>query len=365
MPKPIHPLTPANADAWIGTSFVLIEQKYGRPPTKEEVVQLANASAAGADQDGLRAIMATWPAPDPVPTPGPVVQPVSRLHADGWDIVTDNGRRYVSNGVTDFSLLQVLLELDRMPTDADLDAHLDAGYQGFNEHRVFHLFSVIPSQRGRRALTPENYPRFWDTLDWLTNAMRQRGKLIEWTTGDRVPMGLDDAYLKRHFGRLFEILAPGPNLVEGVNEIEHGNNAVDPTRVFTDVPKDIFFCCGSSLSGGPCPHFARDNWSAFHDSRDEKKTFQDANPIEQIIGWSGFAGLRHPIRVNEFPGLQAGADPNANGWKRYSDKRIAGRLAGIVKPWAGGTLHVQHGIFSEPFDDTERDGAAAWQEAMR
>lgn len=67
--KPIHPLTPANADAWIGTSFVLIEQRYGRPPTKDEVVQLANASAAGADQDGLRAIMDTWPAPTPIEAP--------------------------------------------------------------------------------------------------------------------------------------------------------------------------------------------------------------------------------------------------------------------------------------------------------
>lgn len=89
MPKPIHAMTPANADSWIGTAYVLIQQQFGRVPTKDELVTLANASAAGADQDGLRAIMATWPqTPAVEATPTPTMSH-SQLDTRGIDFICD------------------------------------------------------------------------------------------------------------------------------------------------------------------------------------------------------------------------------------------------------------------------------------
>lgn len=284
-----------------------------------------------------------------------------RLHSEGWDLYDEHGKRYVSNGVNDFLLFQRVLEL---PNDSArtswLEQHL-ADYRGFTEHRVTSLMQVVPQQVGLKPLRPENYPEYWPVFAWLTNAMLQRGRIIEWTLScDRVPMNLSDTYLKAHVGQAFEILRGYPNLVEGVNEINHSLNKVDPSKVFTDVPKEIFFCCGSSLSGGECPQFARDDFSCFHLTRKEKGIYNDAQPIEQIIGYAGFVGLQHPIRVNETPGAQAVADP----WRRLNDPQQFRRIARIASAFSGGSMLIQHGIFSLPLDAVERTCADGWQSGM-
>lgn len=288
--------------------------------------------------------------------------PHGQLHAEGWDIYTEHGKRYWSNGVNDFLLFQRVLEKpDKASRSAWLASHLD-DYRGFTEHRVTSLMSVVPGQVGLKALRPENYPDYWDAFEWLTDEMLAHGRLIEWTLScDRVPMTMSDAYLKAHVGQAFEILRVRPNLVEGVNEINHSLNRVDPSKVFTDVPREIFFCCGSSLSGGECPRFARDDYSDFHLTRKEKGIYIDAQPIEQIIGWAGFAGLQHPIRINETPGAQKSPDP----WRRLSDPQQFRRIASISRAFSGGSMLIQNAIFSLPFDAVERKCADAWQDGMR
>ena len=176
-----------------------------------------------------------------------------------------------------------------------------------------------------------------------------------------VPMDMSDEYLRRHCAHAFEILQPRPNLVEGGNEIEHDLNKLEPARVFPDVPAGIFFCCGSSLAGGIAPHFARNNWFGFHLSRTERGIYNDAQPIEQILGFEGCPALHAPVRVNETPGARDTADP----WRRLSDPAQFRRIASIARAFSGGSMLIEHGIFSEPLDAVERQCAHGWQVGMK
>ena len=71
MANPLHLPTREHLDMWVGTDLALMEERFHRPPTKDEFVQLLWASVCGADQDALRAIMATWPEEPPPQPPTP------------------------------------------------------------------------------------------------------------------------------------------------------------------------------------------------------------------------------------------------------------------------------------------------------
>lgn len=251
MTKPLHPLTPANAEAWIGTDYVLIEQKYGRPPTKGELVVLVNASAAGADQDGLRAIMATWPdaIPPIAPKPAPTQLVLSRLtaHRDGFRNAA--GKRVVIAGVSAFMHYEQYLNGD------DIRPLLEqARALGANCVRVFGMAHYIPVNAGRRAFKPQDYgDRYFDEMPAFCALCASYGLYVYWSVfPDNDLVGVTD--VRGFFNRVVEKLKQADNTIgELTNEQDaHSFNQVDPTHV--DRPSGIAFCSGSYGDiGGPQP----------------------------------------------------------------------------------------------------------------
>lgn len=276
------------------------------------------------------------------PSPG---DPLSPLQADGWDIKTESGARYIHRQATNYLLFQRFLEghdLSRL------------WYDGFNGYNVTFCMSIVPSQAGLKALRPENYDHFYERVAEFLDLVASKGKRLEATLlCDCRTMGVDFDWQVRHTEQMYDVLRSKPgHLCQLVNEPENGVNSVDYGR-FTK-PSGVFWSRGSSLAGGQCPLPAGD-YSTQHLGRSGGGAYLDAQPYYMVQGYgdpnkhdnANYAGTKGPVITNE----TRGASNTENSDRRSTDAGYFRRIAGAMSGWSGGTFHPEFGIHSEPCED--------------
>lgn len=315
----------------------------------DDVVSLPTNAWESFDFDGLNRqfLITIVEGTAPVPT-------LPRLHAQGWDLVTEDGKRWVCAGMTNFLLLQRYLE------GQDIDPLL---YAGADVYRVTGTMANVPAQVGLRALRPENYSTYWDSLDAFADRLASKGKRFEFTAlCDMRTMGLDFDWQQRFVSQAAEVLKSKTNvLFELANEPEHATNQVDYSR-FT---KPDGLCCsrGSSLGGEPCP-VPPWTYSTIHTPRSGAPIYTDVPPIYMITGYTNqgeqYPGVNGPCIINEPIGA---AEENKPG-SRSNDPDLFRRIARMSSAWSGMMFHCTDAVFSRPLGPVQERCRAAFFEGM-
>lgn len=257
-----------------------------------------------------------------------VLQP---LQAEGWDIKHADGTRYVHNQATNYLLAQ------RHSLGQDISGLL---YDGFDGYNVTFCMATVPQQAGLAPFVP-NGTDFYDKVDAFFAFMATQGKRVEATLlCDCQLLGYaDHSWQVAHTETMYDILRKYPwNLVQLANEPTV--NGVDVAAF--NKPAGLFWSRGSSLAGGQCP-LPPGDYSTAHLTRDGA-AYLDAQPAYMVMGYTGYPGTQGPVITNE----TRGASDTENSSRRSNDPNYFRRIASAMRGWAGGTLHADFAIHSEP-----------------
>lgn len=281
----------------------------------------------------------------------PAPKPLLPLHVEGEFIYTSDGQRYIQNHVTNYLLAQ------RFMLGQDISGLL---YDGFDGDNVTFCMSVVPKQAGLPEFRPETDAQFYYKVNDFFTYMRSKGRRGEATLlCDCDVMGLDFAWQERHTNLMYDILRGFPEwFVQLGNEVK--KNGVEWQRL--SQPSGLFWSRGSSLAGQECP-LPPGNYSGAHLARGGGGEYLDAQPYYMVHGYAGYEGTHGPVVTNETKGTSDTEDSD----RRSTNPDYFRKVASAMRKWAGGTLHLEKGIHSEPLmPGTKQDACRlGWLEGIR
>jgi hypothetical protein len=287
-----------------------------------------------------------------VPSPAPVIVRPTRLRIEGTRFVTADGQPWIWKGATDFLLYKRWLEGE------DITPLLrERREAGANLLRVFMQCHNIAH------FYPADYDGYYERISVFSESLASQGfwwEAVAYCDEQNVKSG------PSHWTLLTDQLKRCDNAVaELVNE--HKQNGVDPSR-FAHPGGGLLCSRGSGLSDEP-PFRPGWDFYGWHGRRDWPKVTSSTEDMWYIAnckadGWHSDNPAFQPPRpiVHDEPmGFAANAEPN----RRSNDPNLARLLgAAAVTLGAGGTYHSENGIYSRPWDDTEKSCARAFLGAM-
>lgn len=331
----IHNPTEELIRMWIGTDYVLVREQMGREPTEEEIKRLVVASAGGADQDGLRAIISTFevPAPPP-PSQGPQM---SRLRVVGRHFANDRGRIDLIGADCYLGLQRYMDGEDLRPIWQELQDY------GFNCIRTFGATKYIPEQIGKPPFYPGSgnytFDRYFPQLSDYTRHAAEYGLHNYFVAGPDAglwfPMAATPAtWFYNVWTTLYDALTA---LVSVGNELHQHDNFIDVSKLTR--PEGIPACAGSEGTNDEWTHGPWWDFDEYHPRRDNRvKSIKDCNVVDHPN-----YGLGIPINLDEL---------NRFGSNGVDDEEWCALQAGAAMESAGAVVfHSKNGVYAQRFDE--------------
>lgn len=283
----------------------------------------------------------------PLTAGGATSGPLTRLRAQGVDLVDGTGRRFFAKGCTDFLLYKRFLDGENIQPILNERQSL-----GCNCVRVFGMVASFSHW------FPQEYgDRYYDQIQAFCDLCASFHLYVYFTVfADTQVVMPGRSTQEAHWNRVVDQLRRSENtVVEVGNELDQHGNRIDfsPSQ-----PGGILACCGSLGGDVPC---ALPAWalSDFHARRDYPSAVKDMCVLELREGWSTYAGTHGPI----WHGEPQGFGPNP---KRWQDPVRARELAGTARGTAAGVFfHSDNGVQSQLFDGVTHSCAVAFFDELR
>jgi hypothetical protein len=258
------------------------------------------------------------------------------LHIDGDDLKTEDGKRWVVVGCSDYMLPQLVAEgVDIVPLL----------YRGPNTLRFFNTHGYISDQVGLKRFHPDVYgmSQWLQANEKAIDIANEHGYYIEANLiCDNQLFNKDVNFLRNLQNQFCEMFRKKKGIYSLGNENDaNGFNAND-----FDKPSGLIAACGSGLTGGPAPLSRGQPWDLqFQHLRRDEKMFIDIPPVDAPT-----YHLNHRLLFDETIGFANYDDAG----KRSKNKNWAYKIGKIASAFNGAIIHLDSGSHSRPLNGDEQ-----------